>query len=149
MIAARTTSFPTLLVATLVSVCASACATGELFTSPVDVAGVKYDAQECVENALRNAPDPSDVRDAVSAFTSACEAGEAPACSVLGVMYEVGRGFPLDTPRALALYGAACDAHNPRACANRDRLLLTHGTAPREPARVGQRVARGERGSGG
>jgi TPR repeat protein len=149
MFAARTVSFPSLLVAALVSVCASACATGELFTSRVDVAGVKYDPQECVENALRNAPNPGDVRDAAPAFASACEAGEASSCSVLGVMYELGRGFPIDTPRAMELYDAACDAHNPRACANRDRLLLRDGTDAREPALVGQRVARSERGSGG
>lgn len=151
MITARTTPFSSLLVAALASVCAlcaSACATGDLFAGRVDVAGANYDAQECVENALRSTPDPRDVRDAAPAFASACEAGEAPSCSVLGVMYELGRGFPVNAHRALALYDTACSAHNLRACANRESLLLKDGTA-HEPAREGVRIARSERGSGG
>jgi TPR repeat protein len=147
---AHRTPFSSILIAGLVSLCASACATGDLLDRRVDVAGVDYDSQTCVENALRNGPDPRDVRDAATAFAGACGAGEAASCSVLGVMYELGTGFPANGARALELYEAACGAHNVRACANRDRFLLTARAAARDPgARVSDLHATSERGNGG
>ena len=148
MITARAIRFASLLVAGSMSLLTSACATGDLLTNQVDVAGVKYEAQECVEHALRNQPEPETVREAAVAFTSACREGEVASCSVLGVMYELGRGFPVSTPRALALYSAACEAHNARACGNRDRLLLRDGSGAREPARVSELLAKDTHGSG-
>ncbi len=127
MTTARVTRFASLVVAASMPWLTSACATGDLLRNQVEVAGVKYEAQECVEHALRNQPEPETVREAAVAFTSACTKGEVASCSVLGVMYELGAGFPASTPRALALYGAACEAHNVRACENRDRLLRFGG----------------------
>ncbi|MGO9711557.1 MAG: hypothetical protein ACLQBL_22020, partial [Polyangiaceae bacterium] len=74
--------------------------------------------------------------------------GQAPPRSHLRVIYELGRRGPVAAHRALALSDTACSAHNLRACANRESLLLKDGTA-HEPAREGVRIARSERGSGG
>jgi TPR repeat protein len=119
-----TTHSVSLLIAGIVSLFATSCATGDLLSNRVDVAGVKYDAQECVENALRNRPDPAAVSDAAVAFARACQEGEAASCSVLGVMYELGRGFPMNTPYARTLYRGACEAQNLRACENLSELRL-------------------------
>jgi TPR repeat protein len=130
MITIPTAHSVSLFIAGVASLLASACATGDLLSNRVDVAGVKYDAQECVENALRNRPEPAAVTAATVAFASACQEGEVASCSVLGVMYELGRGFPANKPRALALYGAACEAHNLRACGNLGDLMLSDGGDP-------------------
>ena len=122
-----------LFVAGVVSLLASACATGDLLSNRVEVGGVTYDAQECVENALRNRPDPVAVSEATVAFARACQDGEAASCSVLGVMYELGRGFAVDTIRARELYGAACETHNVRACGNLGELLLGDENGARDP----------------
>jgi len=119
-----TTHSVSLIIAGVLSLFATACATGDLLANRVDVAGVKYDAQECVENALRNRPDPEAVSDAAVAFARACREGEAASCSVLGVMYELGRGFPRNTPYARTLYRSACQQQNQRACENLGELLL-------------------------
>jgi TPR repeat protein len=149
MTAAYLARFASALVAGLVSLAVSGCATGDLLSYRSEVAGVKYDAQECVEHALRNQPEEDTVREAAVAFAGACREGEAASCSALGVMYELGRGFPVSTPHALALYGAACEAHNLRACENRDSLLLRDPTATRDPARANQKLAQRGPGSGG
>jgi TPR repeat protein len=133
---APTTHSVSLFIVGVVSLLASACATGNLLSNRVDVAGVKYDAQECVENALRNRPDPAAVSDAAVAFAHACQEGEAASCSVLGVMYELGRGFPVDMPYARALYHSACEAQNLRACGNLGELLLREGSRARESGRA-------------
>jgi TPR repeat protein len=128
-----------LLGAGLLSLLASACATGDLLTNRGEPGGVPYDAQECVEHALRSEPDPATVRDAVVAFTGACQAGEAASCSALGVMYELGRGVPASVPRALSLYGSACEAHNLRACANLRSLAQSEASATRATATLANR----------
>jgi TPR repeat protein len=125
-----------LFLAGIVSLLASACGTSDLLRNHVESPEGKYEAQDCVENALRNQPDPEAVREAALAFTTACRGGEAASCSVLGVMYELGRGVPLSASRALALYERACDAHNPRACGNLGDLLLSDRAGVRDPARA-------------
>jgi TPR repeat protein len=131
-----TTHSVSFFIAGVVSLLTSACATGDLLSNRVDVAGVRYDAQECVENALRNRPDPAATSDAAVAFARACQEGEAASCSVLGVMYELGRGFAVDTLHARALYGGACETHNLRACGNLGELLLSDGSRARESGRA-------------
>jgi len=143
MTTTRRTRFASALFAGFVALSASACATGDLLSNRSEVGGAKYDAQECVEHALRNGPEADTVREAAVAFASACSDGEVASCSVLGVMYEVGQGFPVSTARALALYGAACDAHNQRACENRSSLLARDETATHEPTAVSQLLAQG------
>jgi len=131
-----TTTTASLLIAGIASLFASACATGDLFPRNVDPTGAGYDSQACVENALRRQPDAAEVLDAAPVLSAACQEGEAASCSVLGVMYELGRGFPVNAPRALALYGAACEAQNLRACGNLGDLLLEDPSSEREPARA-------------
>jgi TPR repeat protein len=131
VLAARSMAF--VLAAGLASIFASGCVTGDLLSVRVDAAG-RYDPQECVENALRSGPDPHALREAAVAFASACDGGEAASCSALGVMYELGRGLPMSTSRALSLYETACEAHNLRACGNRDRLVGRSSMAAADPA---------------
>lgn len=83
------------------------------------VAGFEGDRQqECVEAALRGAPDPAAVPAAMARFTAGCESDDPAACSALGVMYELGRGVKKDAARAFALYEGACKAHNDAGCVN-------------------------------
>jgi TPR repeat protein len=119
-----TFSWPLALVAGATSLL-TGCGSADLFPPAFEAGGMRYDAQTCVEHALRNAPDPEGVREATVAFADACNGGEAAACSALGVMYELGRGVAVDERRARQLYGIACDAHNARACANLAALLST------------------------
>jgi TPR repeat protein len=107
---------------------AGGCAQEGLFTNRVEVGGLSYNAQDCVEHALRNHPDTETVREARTAFSDACKNGEAAACSAVGVMYEVGVGVPMDTRRARELYGTACEAHNARACENLAGLMAADTT---------------------
>jgi TPR repeat protein len=111
------------LLATLASMSALGCARGELSVNRVQVSGLSYDAQESVETAFRRHPDPEAVSEAIGAFSKACDAGDAGACSAVGVMYELGLDVPLDTRRARRLYSFACEAHNARACENLAALM--------------------------
>jgi TPR repeat protein len=113
--------------------------TSELFANPVEADGASYDAQACVENALRRSPDAESVRLAAVAFTESCRDGESAACSALGVMYELGLRFSADTNRAHDLYASACEAHNHRACSNLGGLLSRE--AKGSPARSNDGVA--------
>jgi TPR repeat protein len=128
--------FTSLFIAAIFGLGASACASAELLQNTVEVAGQRYDAQECVENALRNQPDPTLLRDAEATFTRACNAGEAGSCSVLGVMHEVGAGVTPDRDRAVAFYEGACQAHNLRACSNLGDLMLRDASVTRQPWRA-------------
>ena len=110
---------------------ASACGGNGLFARPVEAGGGSYDARTCVENALRRSPDPSILADALARFSEACTAREAAACSALGVMFELGRGTPVDRERARSLYTEACTAREPHGCANLGELLITEGRAER------------------
>jgi TPR repeat protein len=69
-----------------------------------------FDAQACVEQALRRgaAPPPE-----VARFEAACRQGNSASCSILAVMIEQG-----DAARAVELYEAACRERNLHACAN-------------------------------
>lgn len=125
-----------LFFAAVATLFASACASPGLLANRVDVAGQSYDAQECVENALRHRPDPDLLRDAETTFNRSCLAGEAGACSVLGVMYETGMGVGTDRDRAASFYESACQAHNMRACGNLGALMLQDRSGANEPWRA-------------
>lgn len=83
-----------------------------------------YDHQACVENALRNKPDPALLADAALELGQGCRFSDASSCSMLGVMYELGRGVRRDPERARSLYERACDGGNARACGNLGELVL-------------------------
>jgi TPR repeat protein len=125
---ARWTDISRSLVSFVALALVTGCGSVDLFQAPVGSGKTRYDAQECVEHGLRYAPDPEGVREATVAFADACQEGEAAACSALGVMYELGRGFAVDTARARELYGAACSAHNARGCANLAALFATEAS---------------------
>jgi TPR repeat protein len=93
-------------------------------------AGFITDPQGCAENALRRRGDPAILPDAAAALARDCDMGDAPSCSIAGVMYELGRGAPRDLGRARSLYGRACHVGNARACANLAELLLVDQHAP-------------------
>jgi TPR repeat protein len=79
--------------------------------------------QHCLECALRRTADPTGVPQAVRYFGEGCRDGDARSCSVLGVMYERGRGVVADRDQALTLYGRACRGGNPEGCVNLGRLV--------------------------
>jgi TPR repeat protein len=116
------------LFAAIGAMSALGCVQGEVFANRVQVGGLSYDAQESVEHALRHRPDPQVMREAMVAFSKACDAGEFASCSVVGVMYELGLNFPVDAHRARDLYGVACAAHNARACENLSELMAADPT---------------------
>ena len=74
--------------------------------------------QACVETALRRSPDPASLESARERFESACEEGEAGACSALGVMYERGLAVKKNLKSAVTLFGRACQAGNGGGCLN-------------------------------
>jgi len=84
---------------------------------------VEYDAQSCVEQALRRGGDAGTIDAARDQFTDGCERGDAAACSQLGVMYEYGLAVAMDVQRAKELYDRACNQGNRGACVNYGKLL--------------------------
>jgi TPR repeat protein len=79
--------------------------------------------QRCLECALRRSADPTGIEQARIYFSEGCVDGDVPSCSVLGVMYEHGRGVAADTTRAMALYRYACMRGNAGSCVNLGRLM--------------------------
>jgi TPR repeat protein len=77
-----------------------------------------YDEQACVERSLRRTPDPETIGQARQQLSEECRRGGAEACSVLGVIHELGLGVPANAARAVALYERACHDGNRRGCAN-------------------------------
>ena len=51
-------------------------------------------------------------------YQKACDAGSAPTCNSLGLIYANGEGVPQDQLRAAGLYRQACDGGNPPGCTN-------------------------------
>jgi len=49
-------------------------------------------------------------------YQKACDDGDLPACTSLGVAYAQGSGVPLDLARAVALFQKACDGGEPGGC---------------------------------
>lgn len=70
----------------------------------------------CVDRALQNDPDRTVLREAADRFEAGCEAGDAAACSLLGVMRERGLAMHADITRARALFQRACRAGNAIGC---------------------------------
>jgi uncharacterized protein len=86
--------------------------------------------QACMECAIRAHSDPEAARMAARDLARQCEAGAHRSCSVLGVMYEHGRGVARRPDHAERLYRAACVGGNTTGCVNLGRLLQ-EGTAGR------------------
>ena len=47
-----------------------------------------------------------------------CQKGNAPACVLLGIMYDNGEGVKQDSFKAAELYRQACDGKNALGCTN-------------------------------
>ncbi len=77
-----------------------------------------FDAQACVERALRGEPDPRTLPVAFAFFSEQCASRRMSACSTLGVMHERGLATPRDPQRAVGLYYEACIVENVAACTN-------------------------------
>jgi uncharacterized protein len=102
---------------------ASGCAGFSMGNKP----GLVDARQDCVEGSLRRAPDPGVLPEAATEFDAACSDGQAAACSVLGVMYQLGRGVDRDDERAHALFAGACAAGNAGGCVNLGSMLVADG----------------------
>jgi TPR repeat protein len=59
---------------------------------------------------------PAAAQDAERLYQTACERGEASACSVLALMFETGERVSRDLERAAELYGRACELDDMEAC---------------------------------
>ena len=77
--------------------------------------------QACVDRALHNDPERSVLAEAAERFGVGCDAGDAAACSLLGVMRERGLAMRADIADARALYQRACQAGNAIGCAHLQR----------------------------
>jgi hypothetical protein len=85
---------------------------------PVDAA-----RQDCVECALRD-HNTQAVPYAADEFYRGCTEGDARSCSILGVMYEQGKGGVARDPAfARHLFRYACLHGNPRACVSLGRIV--------------------------
>ena len=71
-----------------------------------------YDSQACVEESLRRNPRSPDAVAAAIAMDVACREGDPAACSVHGLMLQLGAGTAEDGARARALFTHACGAGN-------------------------------------
>jgi uncharacterized protein len=93
-----------------------------------------FDPQACAEEALRKHPDPSTVLDAAAQFSIGCTRQDPAACSMLGVMTELGLGMRRDRALAQSLYRRACEAGNMRGCGNLGELQLASLERRQKPA---------------
>jgi len=118
----RTTNSPRVLQSIALAAAFSALGCAAERPSP-EAPAAGFDSQACAEEALRQRPDPALVVEAART-SSQCAAGTPWACSVLGVLAELGLGMRPDRARAGALYRRACEAGNPRGCGNLGELLL-------------------------
>ncbi len=92
-------------------------------------APAKLDKQVCIECALRSDATTDTLPNAEARFRRGCDDGDLASCSVLGVMYEKGRGVPQDRGRAAQLFGHACRNGNPRACVSLGRMMESGASA--------------------
>jgi hypothetical protein len=108
----------------LVVLAASGCSSfaGVDLAAPID-----RSKQRCIECALRAHTDPESLPAALARFRDGCDGGDARSCSVLGVMYETGRGAARDLTEAKRLFGFACREGNGRACNSLGSLSEAEG----------------------
>jgi TPR repeat protein/serine/threonine protein kinase len=68
---------------------------------------------------------------AADLYKTACDKGDAAACTLLGVLHEEGRGVTRDASRALSLYNQACKATDKLGCAYQ-AFILAEGLGVRQ-----------------
>ncbi len=72
----------------------------------------------------------------VDLYQGACDDGDASACGVLGLEFEVGERVPRDIARAAGLYGQACELGDMEACTILGSLYHTGQGVTRDLARA-------------
>jgi TPR repeat protein len=120
-----------ILCLTAVAMLSVGCARSSKASAPAT-----FSAQLCVEGSVRGAADPSMLPLAFSEFSKACANGEHSACSVLGVMHEVGAATRQDRTRAVQLYYGACQGENVGGCMNLGRAYLHGIGVPKDQPRA-------------
>lgn len=98
----------------------AACALGGC-ALPRSVKPIDPSMHACVDRALQNGPDPTVLADAAVRFDEGCDAGDAAACSLLGLMRERGLAMRADLTGARELYQRACRAGNTIGCVHLHR----------------------------
>jgi serine/threonine-protein kinase len=78
---------------------------------------------------------------AAELYTTACDKSDAAACTLLGVLYEEGRGVTRDASRALGLYDKACKASDKLGCAYQ-AFILSEGLGVRQDEARGTELAK-------
>jgi hypothetical protein len=67
-----------------------------------------------------------------------CDKGDGRCCTDLGVLYDRGRGVPLDAARAASLFAKGCELGNPLGCSNLGILYANGRGVGKDPARAAQ-----------
>jgi TPR repeat protein len=119
----RFTVLAALALATALPACGGALS-GQAAVPPTD-------DQACAERALRGSAHPELLPEARARLATACRQGEASECSILGVMYELGRGAVQDPNFAASLYERSCRLGSARGCVNLGALSLVGGPVPK------------------
>ncbi len=88
--------------------------------------------QQCVECGLRVPTDTDISPEALRGFTRSCRQGDAAACSVVGVIFEQGRGVAQDIKGAARFYAAACRSGNARGCVNLGKFYARGQTGTKD-----------------
>jgi TPR repeat protein len=103
------------------------------------------DATACREvgQAARNA-DPVELATALDRYGRACDAGDGPACSALGLLHEDGLGTPDDDQGALRLHDKACELGAGVGCFNAGLMYAAGHGVDRDRAKADAYFTRAE-----
>jgi TPR repeat protein len=88
-------------------------------------------------------PDQESDGRALMLFQRGCDAGYAPSCNGLGVLYEEGRGVTKDQARALSLYRRSCEANATTGCLHLASCLRAGRGVAKDAAAADRAEARG------
>jgi TPR repeat protein len=103
---------------------------GELGLGAVKQASLTYDPHPVLD-PIEVAAKPCKFGD-VARCIDQCQAGTAPSCNALGVMFEYGRDIPADPTIASGFYARACDKEYAPGCTNLGWLYSLGRGVPRD-----------------
>lgn len=86
---------------------------------------------------------PKDLAKAFSYFKRACDAGDAPACTVVASLYLRGEGTPKDAQKGLSMLQKECEAGKPGSCGNLAREYESGANVPKDEGAAEKWFAKG------
>jgi TPR repeat protein len=103
----------------------------------------KGDAAACFEVGLdASCAEPPRLAEARRLWERACTLKHGLACNDLGVNFELGKGVPIDYPRALTLYERSCSLGNALGCRNLGAMYKFGRGVPSDPKRASEILTR-------